>query len=210
MSLSACNKWPPNEAEAREHFDEKRESFEQLADKMRATDYWRVSIQNGGNVRVTPNRDGDYEEGFVIDDDPEWHKLLADVGMFMVVRKSTDSIAANPGYLWGWNDNQLGESGYTNDPNMLDEYKLCHPEFKKAACGYCAVSLEDDWYLHYMWYPEYFDEEANDAYMSGDITLDERNASWAEDMRQCQIDGTKDLGYDVQELINSWDSSSGN
>ena len=50
-----------------------RESFEKLAEKMRGTDYWRVSL--GGaigatEVRVTPNADDDYEEEFNISDDP--------------------------------------------------------------------------------------------------------------------------------------------
>ncbi len=97
--ITACGEWPPNEAKAREHFAEKRQSFERLAEKMRATDYWGVSIRNDGNVKVTPATDSDYEEEFVIDDDPEWRSLLADTGMFMVVRKSANSIAANPGYL---------------------------------------------------------------------------------------------------------------
>lgn len=90
---------------------------------------------------------------------------------------------------------------------MLDEFKLCRPEFKQSQCGYFAVSQEDDWYLHYVWYPEYFDEDIHDAYISGDITLEKSSASWAKAMRQCQIDGAEDLGYDVQELIDSWDNS---
>ena len=128
----------------------------------------------------------------------------------MVVRKSTSSIAAIPGYQWGWNENQLGENGFTNDPNMLDEYKLCRPEFKKVPCGYCAVALSDDWFLHYVWSPEYFDEEANDAYLNGEISLDESRVSWAQDMRQCMIDGASEMGYDVQEIIDNWGSSDEN
>jgi hypothetical protein len=206
LLLSACDSWPPNESKAKEHFAEKRDSFDRLAEKMRATDYWRVTIRHGTSVEVTPNAYGDYEEKFEIDDDPEWHDLLADVGMFMVVRKSEDSVSALSGNSGGWKENQIGESGFTNNPKMLDDFKLCRPEFKQVACGYCAVILEDDWYLHYIWSPEYFSKDEREKRLNGEIPEDEYSESLRTAMRQCQIDGASAMGYDGQEVIDRWGS----
>jgi hypothetical protein len=199
--LSACNGWPAYEAKARKHFVENRDSFERLAKKMRATDYWRVSIA-GTNVNVTPSADGDYEDQFVIGDDPEWHELLVDVGMFMVLQSDDGAVWTDPGYLWGERENQMGHNGFTHDPDLLDEFVLCKPEHEQVPCGRCAVALEDDWYVHYIWYPDIFSQEEWGSYMNGELSLEDYNASLEIALKQCYIDGYTEMGYDINKIFD--------
>lgn len=201
LLVTACNSWPPFESKAQQHFAENRESFEQLAEKMRGTDYWRVSIRGQTDVDVTPSADSDYEEQFVIDDDTEWRELLADVGMFMVLQ-ADGAVWTDPGTLWGEHENQMGHNGFTHNPKMLDEFKICQPEYEDIPCGRCAVPLEGDWYIHYIWYPEYFSREEWDSYLEGEIPLDEYSESVEIANRQCHIDGYTEMGYDIGKIFD--------
>lgn len=200
LLISACDGWPPLESDARNHFEEHRESFERLARKMRSTDYWRVAIE-GAVVEVTPTDDGDYEEQFKIEDDPEWRELLDDVRMFMVLQ-SDGAVWTDPGGMWGNHENRIGHNGFAHNPSMLDEYKLCQSGHENIPCGLCAVDLGDDWYIYYRWFPEHFSKDDLDAYLDGRISLDEYSDLKDEGYRQCHIDGYAKMGYDVGKLFN--------
>ncbi len=207
LLVSACNGWPPYEAKARKHFVENHESFERLAEKMRGTNYWRVSTLAGTGVKVTPSAGGLYEEQFVIDDDPEWRELLVDVGMVMVLQSDDGWVWTDPGHLWGERENQMGHNGFTHAPNMLDEYLSCQSEHEQIPCGQCAVSLGNDWYIHYRWYPDYFSKAERESYLNGEISLDEYSGSRNIALRQCYIDGYTQMGYDVKKIFNLGDDS---
>lgn len=200
LFVSACDSWPPNETKARQHFTENRESFERLATKMRSTDYWRVSIHGQTGVEVTPSADSDYEELFLIEDDPEWSELLGDARMFMVLQRD-GVLWMDSGGTWGEHENRTGHNGFTYNPNMLDEFKLCRPEYEKIRCGRCAVPLEDDWFIHYVWYPEYCSEEEQDFYLEGKTPSVDFSESRDDAYRQCHIDGYTQMGYDVEEIF---------
>lgn len=202
LFVSACNSWPPYETKARKHFDENRESFEQLAEKMRGTDYWRVSMHGQAGVKVTPSADGVYEDQFIIDDDPEWRELLVSVGMFMVLQQDGAVWTDSGSGMWGDKENQMGHSGFTHDPNLLDEFKICQPAFEDIPCGRCAVPLEDDWFIHYRWFPEYFSKAEWDSYLEGEISLEEYSESMDKANRQCHIDGYTEMGYDIERVFN--------
>ena len=199
LLVAACDSWPPEEKEARKHFVENRESFERLAEKMRGTDYWRVSIRGLPGVVVTPGTDG--EEQFVIDDDPEWRQLLTAVRMFMVLQED-GAVWMSPGGFWGDQKNRLGHNGFSHYPELLNDFKVCRPEYERIQCGRCAVPLGDDWFIHYVWYPAYYSEEEENAYFDGEISLEEYSASRDEADRQYHIDGYTKMGYDVEYMFN--------
>ena len=198
--LSACSEWPPFSSDAGKVFSENRESFDRLAEKMRETDYWRVSLSINGSVEVTPTLDGP-EPSFIIDDDPEWGELLGITRMRMVLQSDDGWVWANPGFLWAWRDNQFGSSGYTNAPILGSELLPCKPEFKKLECGRCAVPLEDDWYIHYEWQPEYFSEDDWQLLVDDEVSWDEYSGPFNDALDQCLIDGYTEIGYDANKLF---------
>lgn len=202
MSVSACNDWPPFEAEAHEHFEEHRDSFDRLSEKMRDTDYWRVSIRGDTGVRVTPRRDGDYSDQFTIDDDPEWRELLDATGMFMVLQQN-GAVWTDPGQFWSEGANLDGHNGFSHNMEMLDEFKICEPEHKRVRCGRCLVPLEDGWSIYYIWYPEYFSKEERDSYLNGETSLEDYLESRDKAFDQCHIDGYTRMGYDLGEILGS-------
>ena len=199
--VSACGSWPPYEAKARQHFEKNRESFERLAEKMRGTDFWRVSVHRQTSVEVTPIADGDHDRKFIIDDDPEWRELLFKVGMYMVLQYDgaiwTDDLGT-----WGKYKNRIETAGFAHSPTMLEKFKVCLPEFKRIPCGRCAVPLTDNWYIHYEWHPGYYSEEEWDSYLAGETTLEEYSESRDKANRQCHLDGYAEMGYDVDRIFN--------
>jgi hypothetical protein len=166
---------------------ENRESFERLFEKMLGTDYWRVSIRGLSGVDVTTSP-GESGERFVIEDDPEWRELLVAVGMFMVLQQD-GAVWAELALPGSQLRNQTAHSGFAHDSNMLDEFKVCLPEHEEIACGRCAIPLEDDWFIFYIWYPENYSEEG-----------------WVEANRQCHIDGYERMGYDIEKVLNLGDN----
>ena len=175
---------------------------------MRGTDYWRVSRTNQeAEVRVWPDQSGE-QEPFFVDDDPEWHALLSDIGVLQVAQQDgavsmgSGSLWRNPGPLENAPDERFGFSDITHDPNMLDRVVLCAPEHEEIPCGRCAVPLSDDWYQDHSWWPLFYDQERSDAFHDGEMDLETYSELEAEDRLRCMIDGYTEMGYDVERLFD--------
>ena len=199
VCIGGCSEWPPQKSDYEQNYHEKKESLDRLAQKIRETDYWRVSLKRDSKVEVTPKSDLSAED-FIIDDDPEWHDLLVDSRMFLVVQRDDGSVTVDPGFSpFGDGDNRMGFGGYTHDPKLHTKSKVCKSAYKDIPCGHCIVDLGDNWFVWYRWYQDVSDQQQHDAYLNGELPLDEYSRVRDEARKQCVINGYRNMGYDVDE-----------
>jgi hypothetical protein len=140
----AKEEWPPDQRQAREHFQRHRLALENLVKAIE--DEGVESIGLGLSLAVS-------ESGPLSPQRKEqWAALLRSAGVDMATRDGADYFFRdhNPlGFLdeVGW-DRVLVLRGERVQPDGL-----CASADRSEQCGNCSVFLAEHWYLHYVWYP---------------------------------------------------------
>jgi hypothetical protein len=171
-----------------------------LDEKIRRSDFRHVSIGFNSAIEATLVRGGS-SHLVIVDDDPEWSDLLDEVGMSFLYRNDDDVVSFDAGAHVPAFENRDGIIAYVRNPDLGNTAKICQPEYESIPCGYCVVPLGEDWYISYYWVQSVFDPDQYDAYINGDLSLNDYKRGREAAERQCRIDGAKKIGYPMNDTM---------
>ncbi|MEM6483657.1 MAG: hypothetical protein AAF662_01545 [Pseudomonadota bacterium] len=205
-ALSACSTWPPFESLVSRQFQENRNAYDALQLKLDKSEFWRVTqtgivnvprVREGHEVYADP-KDGGSSGKVVVEDDPEWEALFQATGMWGVARVES-GVAFFPA-------GRISERKRTLEISIIHRVspdlvaKPCKPVHSKLPCGWCAVELDDDWHIEYWWQPSRRDDSHYEAFMNGEMTIEESVDERAAAIAACYRDGLAEMGYDLSDF----------
>ena len=198
LLLSGCGEWPPDEQDARENFEENRDSLEALELRLASTKYDSV------NVSGLKMAEGSYKvERFTrretLADGAEWNRLLMDANVNAVSRDDGAyyfSFGGDP-----FEGDSSGEIQFIHGADVNSEFIECDSDFEEARCGRCVVKLDDDWWINYEWFPDSVAPEVTKAFAAGELSEDEYWVAFGKALDTCHYEGYSLIGYDVKPPV---------
>ena len=192
LLLCGCGEWPPDEEDAREHFEDNREMLEVLEQRLAATKYGSVKVSGLRMVEGSYKVDR-FTKRETLEDGAEWNRLLMDANVNSVSRNEDAyffSFGGDP-----FKGETSGEVQFSHYADVESELKQCQPEFEQARCGRCGVRLDDDWWIDYEWFPDNVAPEATKAYANGDLSDDVYWLTFGNALDKCVKEGNSLIGY---------------
>ncbi len=192
LLLCGCGEWPPDEEDAREHFEDNREMLEALEQRLAATKYGSVKVSGLRMVEGSYKVDR-FTERETLEDGAEWNRLLMDANVNSISRNEDAyffSFGGDP-----FKGESSGEMQFMHQTGAATELKLCESDFEEARCGRCVVELDDDWWIEYEWFPDSVAPEATKAYADGEMTDNEYWATLGKALDECVKEGNSLIGY---------------
>ena len=195
LTLCGCGEWPPDEQDARENFEENRESLKALELRLASTKY------NSVNVSGLKMAEGSYKvERFTrretLADGAAWNQLLMDANVNAVSRDEGAyyfSFGGEP-----FEGDSSGEIQFMHDADGKAGLIECQSDFEEARCGRCGVRLDDGWWINYEWFPDNVAPEATKAFADGELSDDEYWVTFGNALDTCHYEGYSLIGYDVK------------
>ncbi|MFK7886566.1 MAG: hypothetical protein AB8G16_06820 [Gammaproteobacteria bacterium] len=195
-SQTVCYAWPPHEQFAKQHFKDNRAAFEQLRDKISATDYLRVSLTPGDDVEIYFRADDEIERS-QIDGPSAWADLLKATDTLMAFQFDSDSVGFMADLFWG-EENVVGGISFQHFTSGVEDIVICKPEYQNIACGACMAVIDDHWVIAYGWFPRVFSEDKAQAYRANEISSQEYKTYYRDALNQCSDEGDEAMGLDAE------------
>ncbi len=192
LPLCGCGEWPPDEEDAREHFEDNREMLEALEQKLAATKYDSVKV-SGLRMAEGSYKVDRFTERETLEDGAEWNRLLMNANVNSVSRQEDAfffSFGGDP-----FDGETSGEIQFMHYADAVPELKQCQSEFEEARCGRCIVELYDDWWIDYQWFPDNVAPEATKAHADGDLSDDQYWLTFGKALDDCVKKGNSLIGY---------------
>jgi hypothetical protein len=95
----------------------------------------------------------------------------------------------------GAKNRQYGIQLFYDPSHSTNDYKACIDEYEGIDCGWCKVTVDDNLWIRYGWYPDDPDPEATRAYGKGEIGWGEWERRHAEALEVCEARGMLEQGY---------------
>ena len=193
-TLTACDSsWPPRKDDMIEHFHEHRAGIEVLEAEFAKTNYLRMLIGIKGQAHAdilveeyirTERLEGDIGN--------KWHQLFLNAGVNSVYRG--DDYVDFEIYV-DYGDGIGGITRFVHAPGQEPSLKECKDEFSDLGCGWCAVSLDSDWYISAGWFDYEPDEKALKDLDDDKISWDEYEKLHDIASDACEARGREVIGY---------------
>ncbi len=195
LTLCGCGEWPPDEQDARENFEENRESLEALELRLASTKYDSVKV-SGLKMAEGSYKVERFSRRETLADSAEWNHLLMDANVNSVSRDEGAyffSFGGDP-----FEGDSSGEIQFMHDADGTSGLIECQSDFEDARCGRCVVKLDDDWWIDYEWYPDNVAPEVTQAFAAGELSEDEYWVTFGNALDTCHYEGYSLIGYDVR------------
>lgn len=193
MAICGCDSWPPKTDKVRKHFIQNRASFEALEAKLSASKYFDVSRASAEWAHGRFNLDGELIRE-IIYDDPEWASLFEAAGMWRV-RKEELAYVFVPSTPLG-RDVRIVEVSYKHYVFGESDLRSCKAEYENFMCGVCAVEIDSDWLIRYMWYPWPETDEDHEKLFGEVVPHDQFDDIYGEYIKKCRDEGLAAIGYE--------------
>ncbi len=195
LLLSGCGEWPPDEEDAREHFEDNRQMLQELEQRLAATKYDSVKV-SGLKMAEGSYKVERFTEHETLEDSGEWNRLLMDANINAVSREEGAyffSFGGDP-----FEGDSSGEIQFMHDANGKSGLIECQSDFEEARCGRCGVRLDDGWWINYEWFPDNVAPEATKAFADGELSDDQYWVTFGNALDTCVYEGYSLIGYDVK------------
>jgi hypothetical protein len=194
LTLCGCGEWPPDEQDAREHFEENRENMQVLEQRLAATKYDSVKV-SGLKMAEGSYKVERFTRHDTLEDSAEWNRLLMDASVNSVSRDEDAyffSFGGDP-----FEGDSSGEIQFMHDSDGESDLIECQSDFEDARCGRCVVKLDDDWWIDYEWYPDNVAPEVTEAYADGELSDDKYWVAFGNALDACVYEGYSLIGYEM-------------
>ncbi len=200
--LCGCDRgWPPKKERILEHFAEYKSGLETLEARMAESDYhsvWAGGWRQGSDeipdyvgVGIETDR-GRVRTRITGQEAIEWNTAFLNARVWSITNNDRgtriDLMVPFPKDTSGW-------VAYQRTTDVDDTWVECRDEFRDVRCGFCTITLEDNWFIRVGWYQYPIDEQALDAYAEGNMPLEELEAIEDELYEQCYDEGAEIIEY---------------
>lgn len=198
LTVCGCGEWPPDEEEAREHFEENRQDLQLLEQRLAATKYDSVKV-SGLKMAEGSYKVERFTRRDTLKDSAEWNQLLMDANVNSVSRDKGAyffSFGGDP-----FKGDSSGEIQFMHDSDGGSELIECESDFEDARCGQCIVKLDDDWWIDYEWYPDNVAPEVTKAHADGELSDDQYWVAFGNALDACVYEGYSLIGYEMKPPV---------
>jgi len=186
--------WPPREMAFKHHFETHRNSYVQLEEKLRASDYKSVSKYLGDTHGIHVKLIG--EEDLVVAEDTDgWRELLLASNTFTVYLKDDEFRALV--IMSHDKSNRITSAFYSHGDKFLSKLPKCVPEHESVRCGQCYVALGEQWGLAYEWWPAVMLPEAQEKNRAGELSGTEYYDLFEAAVSSCWREGSDEMGFEI-------------
>ena len=204
--------WPPDFSYAIEHFVDHQDTYEELAARIRASDYVAASggcIYNKADLNKPIYQKTRFVEVFVDPasgeemsrsvyvEDQEWATLLCGIPYYSVEHYN-DVVWFDLGrsLTRGKRDTFVVLFNDDADERLLE----CQPQHRSNDCGLCNLKVADHWHVRYVWSPSDLVSDEEYEYDERGTPLEDYSAIFDERLAACRRTGYAAMGYDLADL----------
>ncbi|WP_405230646.1 hypothetical protein [Lentisalinibacter sediminis] len=206
FGMTGCSEWPPHSDELTTYVNDHKGQIEALVKEFQESDFGRINCS-----RCT-------REGVELDDATDSERLID--GLWRPVENPRGKHFAGllkAAGVWGVSKRSGGEveliipfSSGIDDPRYViqvfhdpvhsdDDLKECVGEFQKIDCGWCKVTIDQNLWIRYGWWPEDPDPGSTRARDEGEISWDEWERRNDKAVKTCEIQGLLEQGYSLPD-----------
>lgn len=207
-AVSACGDWPPHGEGLTKYVSERKPQIEVLVAEFKSSDFGRVVCQPC--FANKPLADWDTVSYELIEGkwrkaenlrSREYAKMFQNAGVMSINRRSTGEIELGIAAQSDHKNRDYVVQLFRDPGHMSSSIKECVEEFEEIDCGWCKVSIDDNFWIRYQWYLDDPDPNASRARDDGEISWDEWEARNDAAQDACLKRGLTEQGYDFDRQL---------
>jgi hypothetical protein len=202
--LSACGKWPPYGEDLTDYVRDRKTYIEELVSQFEGSEFARIDCQpcfaedsaaewasvsyaivDGGWRKVDNPRSADFA------------KMFRDAGIMSVSKRSSGETELGIAVPSNHKNRRYFVQLFHEPNHRTNTVKECVAEFEDIDCGWCKVSIDENFWIRYQWYPDDMDQELTRAGANGEISWDEWQARNRAAEDACMKAGLQEQGYEL-------------
>lgn len=181
--------------------DHKRE-IETLVAEFKGSEFGQITCSRCWAKDVKPD-DQTHSEKFV---DGLWRRvenpkgryfanLLKAAGVYGVSERSSGATELTLAISAGVDDPHYVIQLFHDPTHQNGGYKECINDFQEIECGWCKVTVDENLWIRYGWWPDDPDPAATRARDKGEISWDEWERRNDDALQKCEAQGLLEQGY---------------